>query len=103
MNLSDSFIQGFSRGMGAAFVCMVLVFLVMCTNGCDRTPKAPDPAMVNRALVWGEMRGREVAFFAQEMTMLHPNSERSQSARRKLIELDDVLRGKNSVEEGEEE
>lgn len=62
----------------------------------------PAPLMVKRAEMWGEMRGRDVAFLAQEKTMLHPNSERSQSARRKLIELDDVLRGKISAEEGEE-
>lgn len=112
MNLSNYFNEGISKGVGGfldkgisrnvggALLCMALV---MCTNACDRAPKEPDPAMVNRALVWGEMRGREVAFFAQEMTMLHPNSQRSQEARRKLLELDDVLRGKSEIDRGEEE
>lgn len=96
---------GLLKGVVTAFVCMVLL---MCTNACDRTVtvQVPDPALEKRALVWGEMRGQGVAFLAQEMTMLHPNSQRSQAARRKLLELDDVLRGdyddKNSDKSGDD-
>ncbi len=82
----------------------VLLSLVLgvCVVGCTRVAKEPDPALVNRAIVWGEMRGREAAFFAQEMTMMHPNSERSREGRRRLLEVEKMLRGENSVEEEEE-
>ncbi len=98
MNLSKLFDKGISTGVGGALLVVCLAVI-----GCERTAKEPDPALVNRALVWGEMRGRDVAFFAQEMTMLHPNSQRSQAARRTRMELDDVLRGKTVVDEDEVE
>ncbi|MBA2662283.1 MAG: hypothetical protein H0U74_08305 [Bradymonadaceae bacterium] len=83
-----------NRVLGSICLAVLVVSLGAAISmfSCERERAVDSLTMAKRAAVWGHFRASEVELMAQELAFMHPMSERSKSARKARILLDDLLR-----------